>query len=61
MNKNTKVLTIKEVAAIYNLSERYVFKLAKEGSLPGVFKISGTTWRVESDKLFEAWGAPDNA
>ena len=47
--ESTNILTVKEVAAYFKLSVITVYKLLKEGSLPG-FKV-GSSWRVNKEDL----------
>jgi len=44
-----KVLTVKEVAKYLKLSERSIYKLAREGKIPGT-KI-GNKWRFDKRKV----------
>ena len=41
LEKRTTALNVSEVAALLNISERQVYKLAADGSLPS-FKIGGS-------------------
>jgi len=47
--ESTNILTVKEVAAYFKLSVITVYKLLKEGNLPG-FKV-GSSWRVNKEDL----------
>ena len=47
--ESTNILTVKEVAAYLKLSVITVYKLLKEGNLPG-FKV-GSSWRVNKEDL----------
>lgn len=49
-----EILTIGEIAALLHLHVMTVYRLAKEGKLPG-FKVGGR-WRFRRDTL-EAWMA----
>jgi len=46
-------LTLKEVAILLKLSERSVYRLAKDGKLPG-FKPGGGAWRFRRADV-ESW------
>ncbi len=46
-------LTLKEVAILLKLSERSVYRLAKDGKLPG-FKPGGGAWRFRRTDV-ETW------
>ncbi|MBI1953901.1 MAG: helix-turn-helix domain-containing protein [Candidatus Omnitrophica bacterium] len=47
-----EILTINQVADLLHLHEMTVYRLAKEGKLPG-FKVGGR-WRFQRDAL-ETW------
>jgi excisionase family DNA binding protein len=47
-----EILTINQVADLLHLHEMTVYRLAKEGKLPG-FKVGGR-WRFQRDAL-ESW------
>lgn len=49
-----EILTVEEVARLLHLHAMTVYRLAKEGKLPG-FKVGGR-WRFRRDTL-EAWMA----
>lgn len=49
---SSEILTIDQVAEILHLHEMTVYRLAKEGRLPG-FKVGGR-WRFQKDAL-ETW------
>ena len=46
-------LTIQEVCALLRLSERTIYRMCREGDLPGAAKVGGS-WRVRRANL-EAW------
>ncbi len=46
-------MTLKEVAELLKISERSVYRLAKDGKLPG-FKPGGGAWRFRRSDV-EAW------
>jgi len=50
----TEILKIEQVAELLHLHVMTVYRLAKEGKLPG-FKVGGR-WRFQKDTL-EAWMA----
>jgi excisionase family DNA binding protein len=45
-------MTVRDVAAILNVDEKTIYRLAQRGDLPG-FKVSGS-WRFQRSDL-EAW------
>jgi excisionase family DNA binding protein len=45
-------LTVREVAALLNVDEKTVYRLAKHGDLPG-FRVAGS-WRFKRDDI-DAW------
>ena len=46
-------LTIQEVCTLLRLSERTIYRMCREGSLPGAAKVGGS-WRVSRAEL-ESW------
>lgn len=49
---DNSVLTVKEVAALFRVDEKTVYRLVKKRELPG-FKVAGT-WRFKCDDI-ESW------
>ncbi|MCL1051881.1 helix-turn-helix domain-containing protein [Shewanella abyssi] len=47
-----QILTLKELAAYFKLTEKTAYRLASEGKLPG-FKVGGS-WRFKREDL-EQW------
>jgi excisionase family DNA binding protein len=45
-------MTVRDIAAVLNVDEKTIYRLAQKGDLPG-FKVSGS-WRFRRSDL-EAW------
>ena len=52
MNEEITVLTIKETAALLQISNRTIIRLVHSKELPGAFKVGGQ-WRFDENRLVE--------
>ena len=52
MADSSPAMTVREVAAFFNVHEKTVYRLAQRGQLPG-FKVSGA-WRFQRNDL-DGW------
>src|SRR5260370_6014630 len=59
MERDDRLMTVKELAAYLNLNERTVLKLAADGPMPAV-KV-GNQWRIRETNLDALLGGPNVA